>query len=149
MNRLTISLISIAALGCGGAANAKVTDSRVTAALACAGIADPTARLSCYDAAINNLKEAVDTGTLVAERTVGDPTGFEGVIKSSGGRGYKKFGVLLENGDRWEIFADTANDELPRKGAKVKFKKSPAGGYWFDEPGVPDRKARFLGRSTT
>lgn len=147
MSRLTILVVSMAAMGCSGAAMAK-TDSRVTAALACTGIADSTARLSCYDAAINNLKEAVDSGTLVAEKTIGDPTGFEGVIKSAGGRGYKRFGVTLENGDRWEIFADSTNEEVPRAGAKVKFKKSPAGGYWFDEPGVSARKARFLGRST-
>lgn len=127
---------------------AKSSDPRLTAALACTTIADSGQRLACYDAAVSTLREAVEAGTLVGQQTIGDPTALEGVIAASGGRGYNRFWVRLDNGDRWEIFANSSTEELPKAGAKVKLKKSPAGGYWFDEPGVPARKARFIGRST-
>ena len=146
MNRLPISMLAIVALGCAGSASTKVTDPRVSATLACTPIADSVARLACYDAAADKLKEAVDSGTLVAEKKIGDPSGLEGVVKSSRERGFMRFGVVLDNGDRWELVADSQADTPPRAGVKVQLRKS-LGGYWMKEPGGPDRKARFLGRS--
>ena len=149
MSRIAISAIAILVVAASAPAVARGTDRRVEAALACATISENSARLQCFDTAVANLKTAVEAGTLVAEKTIGDPSGFEGIVRSSGGSGFNRIRVTLDNGDRWEVFANSSNEPLPRTGAKVKFKKSPAGGYWYKEPGLPDRKARFLGRTTT
>lgn len=149
MSRTAFLAAAAVAVAAAAPAIAKKTDKRVDAALACVTITDDAARLQCFDAAVADLKTAVETGTLVAEKTLGDPTGFEGIVRSSGGSGFNRYRLTLDNGDRWEVFANSGNEPLPRTGAKVSFKKSPAGGYWYKEPGMPDRKARFIGRGTS
>ncbi len=149
MSRIAICAAAILVVAASAPAAGKSTDKRVEAALACASITDDGPRLKCFDTAVANLKVAVETGTLVAEKTMGDPSGFEGIIRSSASSGFNRARLTLDNGDRWEVIANSSNDPLPRTGAKVKLKKSPAGGYWFIEPGSADRRARFLGRSTS
>ena len=149
MSRIAISAATIVLAAASVPAFARGTDKRVEAALACATIKEDGARLHCFDAAVANLKTAVETGTLIAEKTIGDPSGFEGIIRSSGGSGFNRYRVTLDNGDRWEVFANSSNEPPPRSGAMVRFKKSPAGGYWYKEPGLPDRKARFIGRTAS
>ena len=136
----------LATIGATPAQAAKETDRRLEAALACAGIVGDAQRLACYDKAIATLKAAVQSGELGTRDATGDPTSLEGIIKTSGVRGYNRYWVHLDNGDRWEIIARDRDVE-PRRGEKVKFERSAIGNYFFEEPGYPPRRATFLGRT--
>ena len=151
MNRLAITVAALAVVCSAAPAQAaKDIDPRLDSTLACASVAEDTARLRCFDQAVVTLRQAVEAGTLVAKKdAIGDPSGMAGVIRASAQRGYNRFWVQLDNGDKWEVHADSAQDQLPRRGAKVTFKKAPLGGYWFDEPGYRARKASVLGRSAS
>lgn len=148
MSRIAILAAGVLiAAGAAPAEAARETDRRIQAALACAGIAADQQRLLCFDQAIATLKSAVQSGELGVRESAADPVALEGVIKASGSRGYNRFWVQLDNGDRWEVEA-RSNDDAPRRGDRVRFKKSPLGSYSFSGPGYPWRRATFLGRSS-
>lgn len=147
MRQIAILTLATAVVAVPAAARpAKQTDPRVSAAIACAAITDGGQRLRCYDQAVASLTQAVQSGTLVGQKTTAEPKSLEGVVKASGGHDYGRFWVILDNGDRWVVVARRFEDP-PRPGTRVTLSKSPLGSYFFDEPGHPQRRARFLGRS--
>lgn len=148
MRQIAILTLATAVAAAPAAARpAKETDSRVAAAIACAAIQDSEQRLRCYDEAVASLTQAVQSGSLLGQKTAAEqPKSLEGVVSASGGHGYDRFWVMLDSGDRWEVVARNF-DEAPRQGARVKLTRSPLGSYFFHEPGYPQRRARFLGGS--
>ena len=149
VNKIILVAAAIALLPAGTAASAKKElDLRISAALACAAIADGQARLRCYDAAVTTLKQALDTGKLVTkDRSAGQPAQMSGVIRSAAGAGYNSFVVLMDSGDRWEVTADHWNDPVPVAGRKATIRKGAIGSYWFAEEGQTSRRARYLGKA--
>lgn len=148
MERLLILFAAAAAATAAAApAGAKQqVDNKLTAALACTKVAEAQARLACFDRAMADLNKAVKEGTL----NIGSdsPLALTGTIAAAGPSGFKRFWVVMANGDRWSMQAGDAFDEGPRRGSKVTINRAPLSGYWFMEQGAPDRRATFKGRSS-
>ena len=139
---IAAALILVAAVP---AAAKEKTDPRVQTVLGCASVADSQQRLSCYDSAIAGFRQALAAGQLVAASEAERPYAMEGVVKAAGPMGYNHYWVVMDTGDRWDVTAHSARDEVPRKGAKVKFSRAFSG-YMFSERNSPDRRAKYLGR---
>ena len=147
MRQIKIVVISIIGLSVPQPAWSKEkADPRIDAAIACASFAGDAQRLKCYDEAIKGLRQALETGHLIAANEATKPFALEGVVKASGATGFNRFWVLLDSGDRWELIG-SPRDDAPRQGAKVRLKKKTMGNYSFIDPSGYDMEAKYKGRS--
>lgn len=128
----------------------------VQAPLDCRGLAEASARLRCYDAAVGALAEATRSGAIVVldrnsvRRTKRSLFGFDlpdlpffgadgdeprepkeliAKVKSARPFGHQMWLVELETGASWQTTEPTPNLLLPRPGDEIKIRKSVAGGY--------------------
>lgn len=147
MTKVFLTAAIVLAIGAPAEARGKV-DQRVSAALACAQIAQNEARLRCYDAAIPQLRQAVNAGNLIQASEATTPAALEGVVAAVAEFGFNRFLVRMNTGDRWEVIASAKRDDMPRRGAKVTIKRGTMGSYWFVEQYLPERRAIYLGRSS-
>lgn len=122
------------------------TDTRVQTVLGCSAIADGQQRLACYDSAIAGFRQALAAGQLIAASESERPYALEGIVKAAGPMGFNHYWVVMNTGDRWDVTAYGNHDDVPRKGAKVKFSKGAFSGFLFREHNTPDRRAKYLGR---
>ena len=144
---MRIAAVGLMALILAGSATAKdKEDPRISAVLSCTEISQPEARLQCFDSKMQAFRQAVVAGRLVAAEESTTPFALEGVVKSSSVSGFNRFLVVMDNGDRWELVANSSGDAPPRIGTKAKLRKGIMGNYWFVDPLASDRKASYRGR---
>ena len=120
-------------------------DPRIKAAMACQSVAQSDQRLACYDRAMVGMRQALEAGQLIPADESRVPLALAGVIKAAGPMGFNRFWVEMDNGDRWELIAESS-DPGPRPGTKITLRKGIMGNYWFIDPRWTNRQARYLGR---
>lgn len=118
-------------------------DPRLQAVLGCAGIADPAARLACFDGAVTPLREAATSGALEG-RSLG-PKSLEDKIRALRGQGPDRLLVQLENKDRWLLMLE-GDERLPRPGQVATLKRGALGNWWFTVAKGRTFQAKFLGQ---
>lgn len=129
----------------------------VNALEACRAIADPTARLACYDKQAGALLDATTKGDVAvvdksevrkARKSLfgfampkipffsGDDTAdavsdtLESTVKSARSIGYGKFRMIIAEGDaEWETTETYSTMREPRAGDKIVIKRGPLGSY--------------------
>ena len=129
----------------------------VNALQSCRTIADPAARLACYDKQAGALLDATSKGDIAlvdksevrqARKSLfgfsmpkipffsGDDTGdvvsdtLESTIKSASGIGYGKFRMVIAEGNAtWETTETYGTMREPRAGDKIVIKRGPLGSY--------------------
>jgi len=133
----------------------------------CSGIADGTARLACYDAAVAAMTKAEAAGDLVAidraqRRAVrrqafgfslptlaifdkGEKTEelnrFEDTLASATRNADGKWIVRLQSGAVWRQIDDNELSVDPRPGSKVLIRRFSLGSYMLDVDGQPGFRA--------
>ncbi|MEO8547951.1 MAG: hypothetical protein ABI422_06240 [Sphingomicrobium sp.] len=121
---------------------------RVQSLLACESISSGEARLQCYDRSIVPFKQALSHGNVVLKENKG-PRALEGLVKASGKSGEKRFWVVFENGDRWELSTQPDRRAPPRVGTTLTLRKTMIfGNYWMKGPGWRESEATFLGHGS-
>ena len=146
MSRWAVAMTGLGLLAMAAGANAKdKLEPRTQAMLACQGIAANDARLLCYDQAMTVLKEAIEQGAVVVEKS-SKPISREGVIKASGQLGENSFWIELESGDRWKLLPTTQRSHPPKVGTTIKVGKPFYGsGHWISGPDWDQSRADYMG----
>ena len=128
--------------------------------VACRTVAEATARLACFDAAVAPLAAATSTGDVrVVDREdvrrtrrslfgfnlpklpffTGDdsaddtPDTVDAVIAAVAGEGYGRFALTMADGAVWRTTETLPRD--PRPGGKVRLKRAALGGYFLGVDG--------------
>jgi hypothetical protein len=142
----------------------------VRALEACRDVADPTERLSCFDAASRRLSEAVDRKELVildkqeirqTKRSLfgftvpriglfrGDDGGEQSEIvtkiTSVRNLGNGKWQIRITEGATWETTEASMMISDPRNGNEVRIKKGPLGSYLMRIAGQRALRAKRVG----
>jgi len=135
----------------------------------CRKIADPDARLKCYDAGVDGLNAAVAGGSIVVvdredvRRTrrslfgftlpklpffKGDtsqddtPDTIEGVIKSVKNLPNDKYLIELDGGAVWQTLQEASLQMTPKAGQKIRISSGALGGYRLSVAGRPALRAQ-------
>jgi len=113
---------------------------------ACRAVADPTARLGCYDAAVDRLRSAVGDRKVVAvdkavstaavEKAATGPVDRHGdddrfinsTVASAVSYGNDEWGVRLADGSRWRT-TQPGLGKLPPVGAEARIRPGTIGGF--------------------
>ncbi len=160
--RFILAAAGLAALGAAAAAHAQTPPvaKPVAALQQCRSVADPQARLACYDKAVDVLTAATASGeTLVVERTevrkarkglfgftmprIGflsgrddneedkaDASRLETKIVSGRSIGYGKWRFTVEGGAVWETVETNSGFDDPKPGATVVIEKGSLGAFY-------------------
>ena len=148
-------------------AQQRATSSEITALTACRAIAEPQARLACYDKAAGNLEQAIATKqvTVLTRKDVSEtkrslfgfsvpklpffggddePESKQIVAKISSVRstGYGKFQFKLEDGALWETTESSTFGEMPSTGENVTIKRGTMGNYFLLFRGLKPLRGR-------
>jgi len=160
-------LLALALMSAAAAQAPAQSSSEITALTACRAIAEPEARLACYDKAAGNLERAIATKqvTVLTRKDVretkrslfgfsvpklpffgGDdePESKQIIAKIASVRstGYGKFQFKLDDGAWWETTEGTRFGELPSAGQNVTIKRGTMGNYFILFPGIQPLRGR-------
>ena len=140
----------------------------VTKLVECRKIADPAARLQCYDAGVDSLNAAVAGGSIVVvdredvrktRRSLfgftlpklpffkGDnsqddtPNTIEAVIKSVKNLPNDKYLIELDSGAVWQTLQEASLQMTPKAGQKIRITSGALGGYRLSVAGRPALRA--------
>ncbi|MEO7365487.1 MAG: hypothetical protein ABIW03_04130 [Sphingomicrobium sp.] len=143
MSKLVTKMIAMALVAMPAMAVAKDgLDPRVQSLLVCESISSAEARLQCFDQSIIPLKQALSRGRVVLKENDG-PGSLGGVVTASGKSAEKRFWVLFENGDRWQINTQPDRRKAPPVGITLKIQRTLFGNYWISGPGWSQSEAIF------
>ena len=140
----------------------------VTKLVECRKIADPVARLKCYDAGVDSLNAAMTGGSIVVvdredvrktRRSLfgftlpklpffsGDtsqddtPDTIEAVIKSVKNLPNDKYLIELDSGAVWQTLQEASLQMTPKSGQKIRITSGALGGYRLSVAGRPALRA--------
>ena len=143
----------------------------VTKLVDCRKIADPAARLQCYDAGVDSLNAAVAGGSIVVvdredvrktRRSLfgftlpklpffsGDnsqddtPDEILAVIKSVKSLPNDKYLIVLDSGAVWQTLQEASLQMTPKAGQKIRISSGALGGYRLSVAGRPALRAMRL-----
>ncbi len=139
--------------------------------ISCRAIADPAARLACYDTQVERLDTAEknsevvvldkaevkkarrglfgftipDLGIFGGRKSEVDDiekiTEIESTIKSAGVNRAGKWSFIIEDGARW-VQTDTANIRTPKVGMKIRIREAALGSYFANIDDRPGVRVR-------
>ena len=165
-----VSMTLLAAAACAPAmAQAPTERDRLAGLRACADIADPARRLTCFDQQTAQVLAAVDTGELrlverkEIERTRRSLFGFtvpklgvlggpdeasdtlETVITSARSAGQDAWIIEIAEGSQWQITNAPSRLRAPKAGDKVVIKRASLGSFFIRIAGQTGVKGRRIG----
>jgi hypothetical protein len=137
-------VIVLAVLAMPGGAFAMQPREQVDRLLGCTDIADPQARLACFDANAPALREAVAIGAVSINRRPQVVVPVRSTVTSATRSNAGYWYLRLENGQNWQSEEAQPTRRPPAPGTAVVIDSGMIGGYWLRTPSGGRYKVRFI-----